>query len=458
MEGDETEMSTQELRTWIRGILVANQLISSGVQEKCNLLQSLLERRAKRTADLARLLHSVAACEAMVMKQYSSLGWEYRDTDSDADDKTGSQSGLASPLPKLHKSENLLGHEGQKSLKREPVVVLTRLSTQTIRSFSPRVSEDHDTAEPKDVSDTLWKPGSRSSDSDFAIPVDKSVLKRRRKGRKRKAAPPPGSAKDKDTKTAPRVLQEELRVNASVVARKRAMCWQKGKIQAIVTKEDGRLKYKVHFEPRGKSLVSAHHIALDYPPQLDQLLIGSRVLVKFPPDQCNFCPGIMGELPVNRNHMRFLVFMDDETPVYVGLPSLRLVNQPLKDPLDDIPDGCHKNFIKGYIKIWPYPPKTNYIVGHKLNAELDGVVQMCEVQTVDCSLMQVVFPTNQETVWLYRGSPRLEHIINLKKPPEIVDKDKKKTISKLMSQQCQNTAGTVNESREAYAAFPDGVL
>ncbi len=34
---------------------------------------------------------SVAACEAIVRKQYSLLGWEYRDTDSDDDDdKTGS--------------------------------------------------------------------------------------------------------------------------------------------------------------------------------------------------------------------------------------------------------------------------------------------------------------------------------------------------------------------------------
>lgn len=29
---------------------------------------------------------SVAACEGIVRKQYSLLGWEYRDTDSDDDD------------------------------------------------------------------------------------------------------------------------------------------------------------------------------------------------------------------------------------------------------------------------------------------------------------------------------------------------------------------------------------
>lgn len=32
---------------------------------------------------------SVAACEAIVKKQYSLLGWEYRDTDSDDDKIAG---------------------------------------------------------------------------------------------------------------------------------------------------------------------------------------------------------------------------------------------------------------------------------------------------------------------------------------------------------------------------------
>ncbi|KAL6099593.1 uncharacterized protein ACO6RY_01383 [Pungitius sinensis] len=456
MEGDELEMSTEELRTWIRGMILENQLMTSGVQDKCNVLQSLLESREKRAAHLARLRHSVAECEAIVKKQYSLLGWEYRDTDSDADDNrtgntvSGSPNGPASLLPKLHNSEKLHGDEGKKSLKRVPVVVLTRLSTHTIRAFSPRMPEARDIAEESlHGSDTSWKRDGLSSDSDFVLPIDKSMLKERRKRRKRKTASiatstPPrttnGVSKvnitaaqcqtsDKATKTAPGVLQGELKVNMSVLARRKAMCWQPGKILEIVTKEDGRLKYKVHFEPRGKSLVSAHHIALDYPPQLAQLLVGSRVVVKFPPDQHSFCPGVMGELPGNRNNMRFLVFMDNEIPAYVGLPSLRLVYRPLKEPLDDIPDGTHKNFLKGYIKVWPYPPKTQYMVGHKVNAELDGVLQRCEVQTVDCSVMQVVFLTNQEKVWLYRGSPRLEHIINLKKPPEMVQWDKNKPSS-----------------------------
>ena len=63
----------------------------------------------------------------------------------------------------------------------------------------------------------------------------------------------------------------------------------------------------------------------------------------------------------------------------------------VKDALDDIPDSPHKHFMKQYIKDWPYPHLTQYRAGQTLNAELNGVQQRCEVQVVDCSLIQVVF-------------------------------------------------------------------
>lgn len=63
----------------------------------------------------------------------------------------------------------------------------------------------------------------------------------------------------------------------------------------------------------------------------------------------------------------------------------------MEDNLEDIPDGPHKYFIKQYLKDWPYPPLTQYKVGQSFNAELNGVLERCEVQVVDCSLVQVVF-------------------------------------------------------------------
>lgn len=58
---------------------------------------------------------------------------------------------------------------------------------------------------------------------------------------------------------------------------------------------------------------------------------------------------------------------------------------------DNIPDGFHKHFMKQYMKDWPYPHLTIYRVGQSLNAEYFGEQQRCEVQAIDCSLIQVVF-------------------------------------------------------------------
>lgn len=62
----------------------------------------------------------------------------------------------------------------------------------------------------------------------------------------------------------------------------------------------------------------------------------------------------------------------------------------VKNPLDDIPDGFHKDFINGYMKNWPYPPQTHFRVGQTINVELEGVPQSCVVRLMDCSLIQVV--------------------------------------------------------------------
>lgn len=71
------------------------------------------------------------------------------------------------------------------------------------------------------------------------------------------------------------------------------------------------MKYKIHFEEKGKSLVSGHHIAFDGQPKLEHLVIGSRVVIKCPDKNPPFCPGILAELPSRKNRMRcvFLIII-----------------------------------------------------------------------------------------------------------------------------------------------------
>lgn len=63
----------------------------------------------------------------------------------------------------------------------------------------------------------------------------------------------------------------------------------------------------------------------------------------------------------------------------------------MEDVLDDVTGSLHKTFMTKYLKDWPYPHLTHYIVGQNLNVEFNGVQQRCEVQVIDSSLMQVVF-------------------------------------------------------------------
>ncbi|XP_044190989.1 histone-lysine N-methyltransferase SETDB1-A-like isoform X1 [Thunnus albacares] len=587
MEEDVMEMTKEELQKWIRERIKKMELISSNVLEKCLLLLSLLERREKQAANFLKLCESVAACEAIVKKQYSLLGWEYRDTDSDDDDDNikGCGSIPSSPCesvlsetqvpsppatngptplpPKREESADLNEDDCKKSsfsLKRELVVVLTRLPKSKIAALRLPTPQNqyskHESLSDSD-SDVEWEPEDDTNDSDYCFSSFTCMVNKRRKitlereddstdsdfsissftsraNKRRKidkdnektaksnttktstlqasaktdtknnatqtstlqastnddtknnatqtstlqaskntdtksnamktslpqastnadgkgntggtstpqgnrntnsksnttnTSPKPANtngalpvcivstlcqSSDKATKVLPSVPQEKITVGMNVLARRKAMSWKWGKIMEIVEREDGRLKYKINFEMKGKCLVSGHHIAFHCVPKVDQLYVGARVVVKCQGDKPKFSPGVLAELPIRKNRMRFLVFLDDHMPMYVGLPVLHLVCRPLTDPLDDIPNGIHKNFMKGYMKAWPNPPQTQYQVGRTLNVELNGVQKKCEVLQVDSSLVQVVFQEDQHKEWIYRGSMRLEHMITIR--------------------------------------------
>nr|XP_019957986.1 PREDICTED: histone-lysine N-methyltransferase SETDB1-A-like isoform X1 [Paralichthys olivaceus] len=496
MEEDETKMSKEELRKWIRMNINKSGLLPPGVRQKHHELQSLLERRKKMAANLLKLQESVAACETIVRKQYSLLGWEYRDTDSDDDKSSGGGSGHVPPspcesvqsgtqarlspavtgcnplLPKKEGSENPPRIRKRFRMK-ELVVVLTRLPEWQIRDLrppTPPMSTSGDESLGDASSDDSWEPEKESSDLDlesnnsgskkrrkmYHAPKKKHVkrektciksdpgsiidtLKSRAKKHKHKKRKqegknatkelsPPANTKalcrssDDATNDPPSVPQAELSVNMKVLARRRPMIWQRGKIAEILMKEDGRLKYKVNFEGKGKSLVSAHHIALGPVSSVRQLFVGARVVIKSKADRNFYYPGVLAELPSRKNRMRFLVFIDDHTPVYVHLSGIHLVCRPLSNPLDDIPDDAHKNFMEFYLNSWPYPLLTRHPKGDIIEAEHNGVQKKCEVVMVDCSLILVVFQEDQHKEWIYRGSMRLKHMITMRQQMELEKK------------------------------------
>lgn len=69
------------------------------------------------------------------------------------------------------------------------------------------------------------------------------------------------------------------------------------------------------------------------------------------------------------------------------------------DPLDDIQNEMHKNFMRRYIEVWPHPPCIDVNVGETLNAELDGVQQQCKVLYIDQNLIKVLFTVSTIKRW-----------------------------------------------------------
>ncbi|XP_036001205.1 histone-lysine N-methyltransferase SETDB1-A isoform X5 [Fundulus heteroclitus] len=597
MEEEETEISKEELQSWIADEVHKARLTSPGILKKYSLLRSLLERRQRQATRFLQLCQSLVVFENTVKELYSQLGLEYTCLDSESDDDDAEPTSCRRTLPFLFVSSEHRIHGpsasrvstprlstpdveedqeetvNQKSpvvvVNKEAVVVLHKLTTSQIAATASPPLPDADDVEDADrsfgKSDGEWKPDREMSDSEYSVSDFGARSNRKRKlkstgtheklnSASKRSRKSPAKAKrakrsassastnkkgdcsvsetsglpansdgdaesgQRDTKERPsssrkttkcltsgtkRIPQSsaktttttttaakttsqakttktttessttsptcqatvaqpattpqsnavsaksnavitftpsasnrvvtpvsqqsskttgkppskpriEIKLNMNVLARRKHMCWQRGKVAEIITKENGKVKYKITFEEKGKSLVSGHHLAYDGLPKLDELSIGCRVVVQCPSEKAEFQPGIMAELPGRKNRMRFLVYTDDHTPMYVGLPALRLVYKPLADPLDDILDEHHKEFIREYLRTWPYPPQTQYKIGQVMQAEYEGTMQKCEVLTVDCSLIEVVFESDQHKEWLYRGSLRLEHMIKMK--------------------------------------------
>ncbi|XP_030003040.1 histone-lysine N-methyltransferase SETDB1-A isoform X5 [Sphaeramia orbicularis] len=608
MEGDEMEMTREELQRLISEQINDSDLVSQDLLNKYHLLQTLLAKKEKQAASILKLCESVAKYEAIVKKQYAMLGWDYRDTDSEEDeDITDNGNAPESSCENLNEDQS----EKQIHYVKRPVVVLMRLPEHKIRilcGLSPEKTKSEDELSSISCdSDRVWEPEEQDlSDADFSDAVSenfalhysssdsenggtkrKKSYKMKRKGAKTIAAaspmpsersstpptrsstpsekssvqptrsptpptrsstpsakssvpaaraptPPTGSSMlsakssapstkstpsakssapptksstpsakssapptksstlsaksstlsakssvpptkssapsakssappttsstptaesstpvtetstqkasskpnipegrktlnvpsgNKSTESAPShdrpakapAVLPEVTEGMSVVARKKAMRWYRGKITEIIKKESGSVKYKVVFEnDLGKVLVSGHHIAFDLMNRLDQLQDLSRVLVRHPEEPW-FCPGVLAERPGRRNRMRFLVFLDDHTPIYVSLPLIRLVCKPLPNPWDDIPEGMHRNFIEQHTKWLPNPPLTQCVMGQTMKAMFKDALQKCSVLQIDFNLIEVLFTEDQHKEWIYRGSPRLEHIINMTK-------------------------------------------
>ncbi|XP_019720943.1 uncharacterized protein LOC109513143 isoform X2 [Hippocampus comes] len=175
------EMTKEELRSWISEKVQKMHLTPPDALEQCQLLKSLLEKRANQTDRLLALSNSVAAYEAIVKELYALLGWNYTHTDSDEDvieiasdgtsnsspcdsetDVCGRPSGSSAPLP----NHNLKDSHGQVCSSRKPKVVLTKLNPSEIWALCGNRPEN-DSVDGERSSPLVPDCDNRTDDSDF---------------------------------------------------------------------------------------------------------------------------------------------------------------------------------------------------------------------------------------------------------------------------------------------------
>ena len=161
-----------------------------------------------------------------------------------------------------------------------------------------------------------------------------------------------------------------------------------------------------------------------------RLPVGTRVIAVYQEEGSVepglYYPGVVGETPAEANNNRYLVFFDDSYPNYVTQADLRLVYQMdhdvWKDVWKDEVDGNDlTEFLPSYLKQYPRRPMVKLKEGDRIKTatvkrKKKEIWVEAEINSVDCSLAQVVFEdsriqdVNMRKVCelIYRGSPRFQ--------------------------------------------------
>ncbi|KAJ0055070.1 hypothetical protein NL108_008998 [Boleophthalmus pectinirostris] len=204
MEGDEMEMTWEELQKFIRDSVNRRLLQTPEVMSKQSQLLNLWDRKEKLYTDLYKLFESVSKCEVTVRQLYAKIGWEYKDLNTEDCNASASNCGAtfhnidvgpASPASSgftatclKEEQEEIKTEKCKKPEPRKELMVLLeklpmnlRPQRSTCRKF-PKVYSDNELSN----SDSEYHPSltSSDSDSDFSISSQKSDKHKKKKFQK----------------------------------------------------------------------------------------------------------------------------------------------------------------------------------------------------------------------------------------------------------------------------------
>ncbi|XP_060676823.1 histone-lysine N-methyltransferase SETDB1-B isoform X3 [Hemiscyllium ocellatum] len=452
---EELGLSMDEIREWIDQELDKVDLL----KQRRAALQELENWVEKKEAEMAHVdglfedaSRSVDMCELMVKDLYNNLGLQYEeasteegtgkdsakvsevieilDDDDDDDDvmavepvETGRAAAPASTTSTVTALSKITR---EPSLLRDAMAAM-RKSARDVQKFVEAVSR-----KPPPASVCLLRAVTTAAETEkggqpglaFSVPSSPaSTLSSTCSTHPRPArlaAPQPPAANPPQAATS--VVEDgevvkdgDLFKGMRILGKKRTKTWHKGVLIAIVTTGNAN-KYKVKFDNKGKSLLSGNHVAYDYHPAADRLMVGSRVVAKYKDGNSVWLyAGIVAETPNNKNKTRFLIFFDDGYASYVNLSELYPICRPLAKTWEDIEDVSCRDFIEEYITAYPNRPMVLLKNGQQIKTEWEGTWWKSRVEEVDGSLVKILFlKDDKRCEWIYRGSTRLEPMFNLK--------------------------------------------
>uniref|UniRef100_A0A8K9VAR6 [histone H3]-lysine(4) N-trimethyltransferase n=1 Tax=Oncorhynchus mykiss TaxID=8022 RepID=A0A8K9VAR6_ONCMY len=378
---EELGVSLEELSKWIEEEVERSEAVR---QRKAQLaeLKEWVEQKEKEEEVVDKLFNnanqSIVECEALVKSTYSKMGLVYKESSSEDEGGVGGvQSSDVIEIDDDDDDDDVIavGLRTYCHLLPEASAALQRSSQQVLK---------------------LAQTVNKNSSSGPAIQQT-------------------GNGTNVQFYPNPSLKDDEIRLEMSLLGKKRTKTWHSGMLIAINPVGNGYSKYKVKFENKGKSLLSGNHIAFHYHPTLERLYVGARVVAKYKDgNQVWLYAGIVAEMPNNKNRMRFLIFFDDGYASYVTLPELYPVCRPMKRTWEDIEDASCKDFIEEYITSYPNRPMVLLKAGQVIKTEWEGTWWRSRVEEVDGSLVKILFLDDKRSEWIYRGSTRLEPMFNLK--------------------------------------------
>uniref|UniRef100_W5UGA6 [histone H3]-lysine(4) N-trimethyltransferase n=1 Tax=Ictalurus punctatus TaxID=7998 RepID=W5UGA6_ICTPU len=416
---EELGVSLDELRRWIEEQVDSSEVV---LHRKAQLaeMQNWVEQKEKDMASMDTLCssasESVIQCEVLVKELYSNIGLEYRESSSEDEGVGG---GNASEVIEIDDDDEDDDDDDEDDDDDDDViavgcVVPPNKNVTPVKDSLMEASAalQRSTQQVQNLMQTVGKPTPST-----AITPTKGL------------APPSPSRGSMlnipavfmssgpvhaPTQPNPALKQDVMRLNMSILGKKRTKTWHRGTLIAINSVGNG-FKYKVKFENKGKSLLSGNHVAFDYHPTLERLYVGARVVAKYKDgNQVWLYAGIVAEMPNSKNRMRFLIFFDDGYASYVALPDLYPVCRPLQKTWEDIEDESCRDFIEEYITAYPNRPMVLLKPGQIIKTEWEGTWWRSRVEEVDGSLVKMLFLDDKRSEWIYRGSTRLEPMFNLK--------------------------------------------